>query len=897
MPALELTISLPTAYLNHVQHPVFLLDRQTCVQYVNEAALSAWQLTTQDVIDQRLAEVFPPFLSPEACARLSEGLQAQSPMSFEVRDPLTGRVQRLAAYPLEAGLLVSLHDEPVAQAEAHRRALATISLHLASALTQSAVAQVLVDAVTGTLGAAFAAVVMSDEHEALLRTIAFSGLPEQTMLDWQAFALDAHVPLAEAVRSGHAVFLSGPELTVRYPLLKADRGHGAWASLPLKLESQMFGALGVSFPEVRPFDEAERDFLHAVAAIGTQALERARLLDAERLVRDRVSFFAEASEALAASLDLEATLESVARLAVPRMADWCAVYLPGGEHLRVLAMTHADENKLETLRGSLQAMPLHRDNPGGAAEVLRTGRPVCIPQVTPAIIDTLGRTPGQTAQIRALGLRSYMALPMVAHGQTVGVVSFARAETPHHYTPEDLELAQELARRAGVALDHARLYQEVQAWNAVLEQTVSERTRELAARTEELDARNRALDAFGTLSRDLATETDRVALIRRAQEILLTLLPDGVCGYFEPEDQLWRLLALSGPPLDGALLAPLLRGLPRGTTPTFDAAFETAEAVYVEGFKPNLNEEGRGPLGRVQSMAVLPVGSGDRPAGILVFALFAPHGWSRAEQALLNTARHKIRLALQRAEAVQALTERTAELEAVNEELNAFTATASHDLRAPVRHIQTFSGLLRRALGDEPPVRALKYLGMIDASAARMTQLTDALLEFARTARQPLRQSQVDLNRLVQDAIEDLHLDLTGEAVEWRISPLPEVQADPTLLRQVLVNLLSNAVKYSAVRERPTVTITAQVEGEEVIVTIVDNGVGFDPMYADRLFGVFSRLHRADQFDGIGIGLATVKRIVARHGGRTWAESVPGEGATFHLALPVTPRRVPSLTS
>ncbi|UBV45402.1 GAF domain-containing protein (plasmid) [Deinococcus taeanensis] len=887
-------MSLPITYLNDVQHPAVLVDHEARVEFMNACALSSWRLHPDAALGQRMEAVLGGRLSPDALARLRGALKTGSAVSFEESGLGAAWPLRVAAYPTGTGMLVTLAQSPLAQAEAHRRALATISLRLASALTLSAAARVLVDELPRTLGGSFAAVVLLEPGGEQLRTVAFHGLPAQTMTGWDAFPLAAPVPLAAAVRSGQSIFVTSREAAAAsYPLLlSAENDNCAWASLPLTLEGETFGALGLSFTQERPFDGAEQDFLHAVATIGAQALDRARLLDAERRARERLTFFAQASEALAGSLDLDTTLASVTRLAVPRVADWCAVYLPEGEHLRLLAATHVHGDKLAALRGALDAVAVHQSDPGGAGRVLRTGEPVFVPDVTPAASGALGYSPEQTAQLRALGLRSYMSLPMVARGRTVGVVAFARSDTLRPYSSEDLELAQELARRAGVALDHARLYQEAQAWTTVLERTVGKRTEELAERTEELDARNRALDAFGTLSRDLATETDRVALLRRAQEILLTLLPDGLCGYFEPEEQIWRLRALSGPAPDGGLLAPLLRGLPRGTTPTFDEAFETGNAVYVERFQPNLAEAGRAPLGLVRSMAVLPVGSGASPTGVLVFALFVPHGWSRAERALLDTARHKIRLALQRAEAVRALAERTAELEVVNEELNAFTTTVSHDLRTPVRHILSFSALLRRTLGDAAPPRALTYLGTIEASATHMTQLTDALLTFARTARQPLRRSRVDLNVLVHDAIRDLHLDLTGEAVTWRLSPLPEVQADPTLLRQVLVNLLSNAVKYSAGRSDPTVSVTAQEEGEEVTVTVADNGVGFDPAHVDRLFGVFSRLHRADEFEGVGIGLATVKRIVTRHGGRAWAQGVPGEGATFSFALPAAPRSV-----
>ncbi|AFZ69587.1 ATP-binding protein [Deinococcus peraridilitoris] len=244
---------------------------------------------------------------------------------------------------------------------------------------------------------------------------------------------------------------------------------------------------------------------------------------------------------------------------------------------------------------------------------------------------------------------------------------------------------------------------------------------------------------------------------------------------------------------------------------------------------------------------------------------------------------YDLRSARELAEAQRVLNE---QLLRANEELDAFTSTVSHDLRAPLRHIISFSAVLRRVLGEDLPERALKPLGVIESSAARMNVLTDALLSFARTSRQPLQVQDVNLHVLLDDAREDLHLGVTAQRVQWRVESLPVVRGDPVLLRQVLVNLLSNAVKYSAERDTPVVSVTAEEAPGEVVLTVQDNGVGFDPRHADKLFGMFSRLHQASTFEGTGIGLATAKRIVERHGGRIWAESTPGHGAVFHLSLP-----------
>ncbi|MGY2894480.1 ATP-binding protein [Deinococcus sp. UYEF24] len=258
----------------------------------------------------------------------------------------------------------------------------------------------------------------------------------------------------------------------------------------------------------------------------------------------------------------------------------------------------------------------------------------------------------------------------------------------------------------------------------------------------------------------------------------------------------------------------------------------------------------------------------------------------------------------------QRVAERTLQLSEANSELEAFSYSVSHDLRTPLRHILGFADLLKREtelnsqprpeqpgaeqLGTAPPgtgPKAVRYLNIIVDSASRMSRLIDDLLEFSRTSRAELRRSTVDLAQLVQEGRQGLAPDQGERRVEWNIGPLPVVIGDPGLLRQVIDNLLSNALKYTRTREQAVIEIRSQHHDREVWLSIRDNGVGFDPEYVGKLFGVFQRLHRNEEFEGTGIGLANVRRIVARHGGRVWAESGQDSqpGATFWVALPLEP--------
>ncbi len=258
------------------------------------------------------------------------------------------------------------------------------------------------------------------------------------------------------------------------------------------------------------------------------------------------------------------------------------------------------------------------------------------------------------------------------------------------------------------------------------------------------------------------------------------------------------------------------------------------------------------------------------------------------QQEVAERARAEAEVRRLNAELDQRVRQRTAELERMNEELEAFSYSVSHDLRAPLRHANGFATLLQKRIGDKVDGTGAHYLKQIADACVRMATLIDDLLEFSRTSRTELRQAPLDLNSLAAETARDLEQETKGRRIEWKIHPLPSVCADAALLRQVFANLLGNAVKYTRTREIAEIVVGSESRENEVVIFVRDNGVGFDMRYASKLFGVFQRLHGADQFEGTGIGLANVRRIVSRHGGRTWAESAPDQGATFFFSLPTS---------
>jgi light-regulated signal transduction histidine kinase (bacteriophytochrome) len=233
------------------------------------------------------------------------------------------------------------------------------------------------------------------------------------------------------------------------------------------------------------------------------------------------------------------------------------------------------------------------------------------------------------------------------------------------------------------------------------------------------------------------------------------------------------------------------------------------------------------------------------------------------------------------------LQQQTKQLEVANKELEGFSYSVSHDLRAPLRAIDGYALMLEEDYRDRLDEEAVRYLSVIRGNSKRMGLLIDDLLAFSRLGRQDLAKGQLNMNKLVQEVIDEALLQEGGKAAKIEVGQLPPAKADRALLRQVWVNLISNALKYSGKSPNPSIEVSGHPEGIENVYSVKDNGVGFSMEYVQKLFGVFQRLHRAEEFSGTGVGLAIVQRLITRHGGRVWAEGAVNKGAKFSFTLPI----------
>ena len=496
---------------------------------------------------------------------------------------------------------------------------------------------------------------------------------------------------------------------------------------------------------------------------------------------------------------------------------------------------------------------------GLAGKVAQTGKPVTMNDLT--------EYPGaSSAYIEQERIRSAASVPIVGRSGVIGAM-YLGATNPHYFDTTGLELLATLGQQLGIGVEKERLYIKI-------------------------CRQNRELSVLYQVSRAIAEIFVLEKILNNALEATLNTLEIEIGGIYllEPDREMLTLRAVRGVSDE---TASNLRQVKFGEGMSGKAVSEEKPVVLeVQDYPssrlaPDILREG------IQSSVSIPLMSAGQVVGAMNLSARRAHAFPPEDLELLTTIGQRLGNAVQNSLFYETLQLRTEQLEAANKELEAFSYTISHDLRTPLRAIDGFSRILLAEYTSQLPTEAQRYLGLVRNSTQQMGHLIEDLLAFSRLSRQSLNKQMVIPVDLVRQALVELYAEQEGRQVEFIVGDLPACQADPILLKQIFVNLLSNALKFTRKRETARIEIGCEpCEGfessqgsVETIYFVKDNGVGFDMQYVDKLFGVFQRLHRAEEYEGTGVGLAIVQRIIHRHGGRVWAEAEVDKGATFYFTL------------
>jgi len=523
---------------------------------------------------------------------------------------------------------------------------------------------------------------------------------------------------------------------------------------------------------------------------------------------------------------------------------------------------------LEKEIGRAQMVPLKDaffDLPG-----LRAGRVVRVDD-----IEKLSYSNGLLARLKESGIRSVLNIPIRAQGTLLGSLNLG-FEQPRGFSEDDIGIGEEVADSVAIAMEQTRLYEEVETHARELEQSLEE-----LRQINRLSLRMRSAKNVD----EVAEET--INMLRSAVN------PDLILFYLCQEEKLELLAYDAGATnfkvsdAQHHLMAECLCGL----------TVQTRQPV----FSRNIHKDKRCTLNECKntgltSFAGLPLLAGDKVIGMIGLGALQKRDFSE-KKTFLETLMNETAVGLQNAllleklrrheaELEQRVVRRTAELETANKELESFSYSVSHDLRAPLRAIDGFSRILEEDFAAKLDDEARRLISVVRANTQRMGQLIDDLLDFSRVSRKSLSLSQVDMANLADSIYHELTDAAQRKKIRFQVQKLPPARADASLIRQVLYNLLANALKFSSGRKTHEIEVGFKIEKGQTVYYIRDNGVGFEMKYADKLFQIFQRLHSSEEFPGTGIGLSIVRRIIKHHGGRVWAKAEEGKGATFYFTLP-----------
>ncbi len=616
--------------------------------------------------------------------------------------------------------------------------------------------------------------------------------------------------------------------------------------------------------------------------------EREQLLAREQAARaqaeaaeQQAAFLAQASELLASSLDYETTLKQVAHLAVPQIGDWCAVDIVSQDFaISQVAVEHQDPAKIALAEEFRRRYPPSPEDPGGLPQVLRTGQPVLYPEITDEMLSQGVTDAEQLALLRAVGLKSVMIVPLVARGRTLGAITFVTGESERCYTEQDLNFAQDLAHRAALAVDNARLYREAESALRAREQAL-----ELH---QDLDQRLSALvEASNTLLGSMELAEVQQAILELSGRLIAA---DAYAVWRkESRGEVWRVVAATG--LSQAFQEAVLQAQDY-KAPQLERAL-AVEAVKEAAWLAHRHEAYRRE--GIESLLAIPLMLQGDFGATITFYYRRPHQFDEMEVRVATALANLAAAAISTTELYQEQSRLRSKAEEASRLKDEFLATVSHELRTPLNSMFGWIRMLRTSQLDA--TTSAKALETIEQSARAQNALIEDILDVSRiiTGRLRLESQTIDVLPLLEAALDSVRPTAEAKGV-WLVSFLDpaagSISGDPQRLQQIVWNLLSNAIKFTPKDGHIELRLTCYSSYLEISVS--DTGMGIRPEF---LPFVFDRFRQEDSSStrshgGLGLGLAIVRHLVELHGGKVTAESQgDGRGATFTVTLPRTALR------
>jgi PAS domain S-box-containing protein len=725
------------------------------------------------------------------------------------------------------------------------------------------------------------------------------------------------------------------------PLLRYRRGAyesegiRSMLAVPLRTNAVTSGTLILYYRQPRHFAEREITVAAALGNIAAAALANADLYASEgrhrtaaEAAEQRAAFLADAGAILSSSLDYEATLASVAKLAAPSFADWCTVDIAeaNGEVRRV-AVAHVDPAKIEAVYEFSRRYPLREDDLPRI--VLRTGKSVLMDDIPDSLLRENARDDEHYRLLCNIGLKSFIIAPMTFGARTLGIVTFVSAESERRYGLPDLRLAEELGRRAAIALENARLYRESRESEEryrIAIQSANIGTWDFNPITGELQWSQRCREIFGVppeqkvdyaifLERVHPEDRERIDHLVQASldpagsgEIdadYRAVRPDGVTTFlnvrgkaqFETVKTSRRAVRFIGTVIDiterkreesrfrdladAVIAISAAKTTEEVLTITADHAGRIVgakgSAAFARGAAPEMPDRITAPLKSADGSPIGEVGASRKDAG----------QFTASDRSMIEQLAEMASVVLENVRLNESLRQSNDDLRRANEDLNQFAYSASHDLREPLRMVAIYSQLLKRKYEHGLDAEAHEFIDFAVQGAQRMELLVRNLLAYtqAATITEPAAQT-VDAADALDHAVANLQSAVlkTGARITYDI--LPELRVREPHLLLLFQNLVDNALTYRS-EEVPAIHISARPNGRFWLFSVLDNGMGIAPEYVTQIFGLFKRLHGGAKYDGTGMGLAICQRIVERYGGRIWVESEgEGKGSRFCFTLP-----------